>query len=257
MRRFLIIMFLPILLIFLYACGSGSDAEDVRAEEIEERDFSASNIQHIIVDTENGNIQSSIWTDTSIHIVLEKWATGDGEAEAIRNIDDIELSITEDTAISSLSINVDIPDNMTTDYGCNVSINMPATIELDLESANGNIKIEDTEAKAKLRTTNGEIDANNHQGDLDGETSNGAINVDITLPEDGKCELKTSNGNITLSVDLGTSAEIEASTLNGKIEIDNPDVVIDSEENGKIEAEIGDGDGDIDLETLNGNIYIR
>ncbi|MFC1714492.1 DUF4097 domain-containing protein [Candidatus Poribacteria bacterium] len=254
MRRLSVIVLLPF---FLYACGSSSDDVDVREERIESRDFSSSQINKLRIDTENGSIQNSVRTDGLINVVLEKWATGSNSAEADRNIDDIEVSITEDTASGLLNIEVDVPDNTETDYGCSISVDIPAAMELDLESLNGGITIADTTGKAKLKTLNGKITVRNHSGNLDGETSNGEIDVDIMLPDEGECKLKTSNGSITLSIPDTTSAEIEASTLNGKIEIDHPGVMAEKVEDKEFKGEIGDGDGDIELETLNGNIVIK
>jgi DUF4097 and DUF4098 domain-containing protein YvlB len=253
MRRFIAITLLPFL---LYACGSSPD-EEVREEKIESRDFSSAQIHTLRIDTENGAIQISPGSDDSIHVVLEKWATGSDSAEAMANLDDISISIVEDTASESLSIDVDIPDNETTEYGCNVSVDIPASIDLDLESLNGAVTIADTEGNAKLRTLNGKVVVSNHRGNLDGETSNGEIDVDIVLPDEGECRLKTSNGNITLSIPSTTSAEIKASTLNGNIEVEHPDVTIEKMEDKEFEGEIGDGDGDIELEALNGNIVIK
>jgi len=252
MRKFSVIMLVAFL---LYACGSSS--EDVREVETESRDFSTSQIQKLKIDTENGNIENFALGDDEIHVVLEKWATGNDAEEARSNIDDIKVSIEEDNSSRSLNIDVEIPNSATTDYGCNISADTPASVELDLESRNGTITIEDSEGKTKLRTSNGKIIVKNHRGDLDGETSNGEIDVEIILPDDGKCKLKTSNGTITISIPSSTSADIKASTSNGRIEVDHPDVEIDEVDDKEFKGKIGDGDGEIELETMNGNIVIK
>ena len=45
--------------------------------------------------------------------------------------------------------------------------------------------------------------------------------------------------------------------MNGKIEVEHPDVSASKIEDKEFKGEIGDGDGDIELETLNGNIVIK
>ena len=252
MKKLSFIILLPFL---IFACG-GSD-ENVREESVESRDFSPASIQKLKIDTENGNIQAIAKAGDSINITLTKWATGSDSIEAKKNIDDIEVSINEDTGSQILDIDIDVPDNTTADYGCEVSAEIPASMEMELESLNGAITIVDTEGKAKLKTLNGRIAVANHRGDLDGETSNGGIDADVILPDDGECILRTSNGSIVLSIPGSASAEIEASTLNGRIEIDHPGVLIDSMENNEFRGEIGGGEGYIKLEARNGNITIE
>jgi DUF4097 and DUF4098 domain-containing protein YvlB len=170
---------------------------------------------------------------------------------------------------------VNTPNRPGTNYGCSISLDLPASLLLDLKSSNGAITvlesqnsvecstsngaitIEDTNGNVKLKTSNGEITARNHYGELDAKTSNGTIDADVVLPEGGDCFLKTSNGKIYLSVPEETSAMIEASTSNGGIEIDNIALTVISMEKKKdLKGKMGDGDGEIRLETSNGSIRI-
>jgi len=255
MKKCLIIIFLPF---FLYACAE-EDKDDVRAEVEESRDFSSSQMQKVEVKNVNGSVESSVWDDDSIHVTFEKWATGDDKDDARENIDDIEISISEDTASGVLRIDVDMPSSYAEepDYGCNVFLNLPSSLSLDLESSNGDIEIQGTEANAVLETSNGEITAKNHSGELSGLTSNGEIDVDIALPSQGECILKTSNGDITLSISNTTSATIEASTSNGEVEIKGLDVTETERKKTKFMGTMGDGEGVIELQTSNGNIHIE
>ena len=157
-----------------------------------------------------------------------------------------------------LSIDIDVPVSKEVDYGCDVSLNLPSSLPLALESTNGDIAIEDTEADVTLKTLNGEIKAKNHYGQLSGSTSNGDIDVDIVLPNQGDCMLKTSNGNIALSIPGATSAMITASTLNGVVEVDaDLDVTATKKEKTELKGRIGAGAGAIELESANGNIAIE
>jgi len=251
MRKCIVIVFIPL---FLYACGA---SDEVRVEKTESREFSSSQIREIELKTENGVVKGNARSGDSIYVVFDKWATGNDREDAEDNLKDIEILITEDTASEVLIIDVDIPDNTTIDYGSDVSIEFPASTELELRSSNGSITIEDTDGDAKLRTSNGKITVRNHYGNLDGETSNGEIDVDIVLPDDGDCKLKTSNGNIVLSIPGSTSADIEASTSNGEIETRSLDFDNVESTDREFEGKMGDGDGDIELETSNGNILIK
>ena len=265
-------MLLPL---FLHACVTVDNVDnDVRAVKIESDDFPASQMQKVEVKTRNGSIESDVWDDDSIHVVYEKWATGSDKQDAEDNLEDIEVHVEEDAASGVLSIDVDMPNRPGTNYGCNVTLSLPASLFLDLNSSNGAIMvqnsqngldcstsngaitIEDTAGNAKLKTSNGKITVGNHYGELDGGTSNGEIDADVVLPEGGNCFLKTSNGKITLSLPDETSAMIEASTSNGGIEVEDLVITIISMNDKEFEGKMGDGEGNIDIETSNGSILI-
>ena len=272
MKKILVIVLLPL---FLYACSSTDITDDDgRAEKTETEDFASSGIERVEVRTENGSIEVSAWDENSIHVVFEMWATGLDKQDAENNLDDIDISIS-DTDSDVIYIDVDFPNREGIEYGCDVSVELPASLSMDLESSNGNIivlkskggiecftsngdiRTEDTEGDAELKTSNGKVIVENHYGGLEGRTSNGEIDVDIILPESGRCILNTSNGFIDLSIPKDTSAEIQASTTNGGIEISGLDITIITMRETEFEGRMGDGSGSIDLETTNGSIFIK
>jgi hypothetical protein len=274
MRKYLIFAFFPF---FLYACTVVGiwDDDNVRVEERETMDFSSSQIQKVEVRTKNGAIESRMWDDDSIQVVFERWATGDYTEEAEDNLDDVEIHVRENTASKVLDIEIESPSRTGASYGCNVYLDIPASLFLDFQSSNGSIgvlesqngvkcstsngaiTILDSEGSAELRTSNGMIKVENHYGKLDAETSNGAIDADVVLPRYGQCELKTSNGAITLSIPDGTSAMIDASTSNGRVEIRGLDVDVIRMEKKGFNGKMGTGEGDIGIETSNGNILVK
>ena len=269
MGKYLIITLLPL---FLHACVTIDN--DVRAVKVESDDFPAPQMQKVEVKTRNGSIESDVWDDDSIHVVYEKWATGSDEQDAEDNLKDIEVRVEENAASGVLSIDVNMPNRPGTDYGCNVTLSLPASLFLELDSSNGAITvqnsqngmdcstsngaitIEDTAGDAKLKTSNGKITVGNHNGELDGKTSNGEIDADIVLPKGGNCFLKTSNGKITLSLPDDTSAMVEASTSNGGIEVEDLTITIITMEKKEFEGKMGEGEGNIEIETSNGAILI-
>jgi DUF4097 and DUF4098 domain-containing protein YvlB len=274
MKKYLVFAFFPFL---LYACTVVGvwDDDNVRIEERETMDFSSSQVQKVEVRTKNGAIETRVWDDDSIHVVFEKWATGDHTEEAEDNLDDIKIHVRENTTSEVLDIDIQIPSRTGVHYGCNVYLDIPSSLFLDFQSSNGAITvlesqngvkcstsngaitILDTEGHAELRTSNGMIKVRNHYGELDAETSNGAIDADLVLPRYGQCQLKTSNGAITLSIPDETSAMIEASTSNGRVEIRGLDVDVIRMEKKGFNGKMGRGEGDIGIETSNGNILVK
>ena len=273
MGKISIFFLLPLLLDSCVVIDLSDD--NVKFEKREIKNFSISNLSKLKVRNENGDIESRAWDEDYIRITFEKSATGRDKSDAEENIRDIKIDIYEDTDPKTLVVYVKTPKFTGTSYVCNVILNVPNSIYLDLESSNGSIivegsnngincetsngsiNIQDTEGDANLTTSNGKIIVKNHYGEIYGKTSNGEINVDMVLPEKGKCVLKTSNGTITLSIPATTSATIEASTSNGKIEIVNLDVSIIKIGKSELKGEMGKGEGYINLETSNGRILVK
>lgn len=278
MKRFLILALGLVLMPLVFgACSVNFDGiDDFRAEKVQSMDFSTSNMDKVVVNTENGRVESNVWNKDSISVMFKKWATGGFDGNAEDNVNNIEINVIEDRNSGVLDIEVDFPRHFGTNYGCDIYINLPADLHLDLktsngamqvtgstngfkcDTSNGEIVIEDTEGYADLRTSNGKISAINHYGDIYGKTSNGAIDAGVVLSDRGECILKTSNGKIKLAIPQTTSAMIEADTSNGKIEIDDLNVrTIEMNKNKtSFVGRIGSGRGSIDLETSNGKITI-
>jgi hypothetical protein len=274
MKRYLLVFLLPFL---LYACTvSDPWNDDFRMEESQTKTYSSSQIEVVKVETQNGSIESTVWNDDSIHVVFDKWATGHDIEDAEDNVDEIKIRTSRNSASGTLIIDVDFPPNFFGEsYGCDVSLNLPASLALDLESSNGSIAVwetqgdiechtsngsitlQNTEGHAELTTSNGRIDVENHYGELNGRTSNGAVDADIVLPRQGECVLKTSNGAINLAIPDSASAMMEASTSNGKVEVSGLPVSIIKMEKTEFRGKLGGGQGNIDLKTSNGTIRIR
>lgn len=274
MRKYLILALLP--LVFSACTVSLDGIDDFRADKVQSMDFSASNMRKVIANTENGRIESNVWDKNSINVMFKKWATGNDDKDAEDNVDDIDINIVEDKNSGVLNIEVDFPHHFGTSYGCDIYIDLPADLYMDLRTSNGDVEvvgstkglkcdtsngrivIENTEGYADLRTSNGKITVIDHYGDINGKTSNGEISADVVLPERGECILKTSNGKMNLSIPQSTSAMIEADTSNGKIEIEDLDIeTIEMNRNRtSFVGQIGSGKGNMDLETSNGNITI-
>ncbi len=273
MKKFPVIVLLPLLFSSCVVVDLSDD--DVKFEKREIKNFSVSELSVLELRNESGDIESETWDEDYIQITFEKSAIGRDRNDAENNIKDIKINIYEDSDTKTLIIDIKTPKFTGINYRCDVFLNIPASIYLDLESSNGSItvkdskngldcktsngpiSIQDTEGDANLTTSNGKIIVKNHYGEIYGKTSNGEINVDMILPEKGKCILKTSNGNINLSIPTTTSATIEAKTSNGKIEIANLDMIIIKIGKSELRGEMGKGEGYINLETSNGKIFVK
>jgi hypothetical protein len=97
--------------------------------------------------------------------------------------------------------------------GCSFEILTPDARGADIQSTNGAIRIENLGGNAVLRTSNGNITAQSHEGGVDASTSNGGIHLNGI---GGEVVAESSNGNI--AIDGGRGAA-RAKTSNGSIKV--------------------------------------
>lgn len=154
-------------------------------------------------------------------------------------------------------------------------IRIPNTWEVFVNNINGSVTITSINNLVNLSSTNGDshikeiygnvtsvlINGNmclwNIKGDLNGHLTNGNINSQLFLPESGECKLQTVNGEINLSIPTSTSAFFSAEVQNGTISLKNITIHTSQSTKRSITGILGDGEGKIDLHTVNGNISVN
>ncbi|WP_056728003.1 DUF4097 family beta strand repeat-containing protein [Agromyces sp. Soil535] len=137
------------------------------------------------------------------------------------------------------------------------TIDVPAGVDVSGSTSNGAIKLRAV-GEVDVETNNGRIELEDVAGGVQAETSNGRIDG-RDLSGDG-VRVSTSNGAIELS--LGEPQDVEASTSNGAIEVTVPPDsyrVLTDTSNGSTEIGVpNDPDGafTLDLRTSNGSITV-
>ena len=121
------------------------------------------------------------------------------------------------------------------------------------------------------RTVNGEVEAQNLQGDVNAETVNGKIQISTSGKAQARtvngnivatCSMKsaalsTINGSITLETPSLTNAAFQAETRNGAITTDFRIAGHRSLSSRRIGGRYGNGSREIKLKTVNGSIQLR
>jgi hypothetical protein len=135
---------------------------------------------------------------------------------------------------------------------------VPHRSDLDLETLNGGIRIEDVHGRIRFGATNGGISLAGLGGDVQGHTTNGGIRLalDGTTWDGAGADVRATNGGIVLTVPEGYSARLETGTTNGGLQIDFP-VTVQGRLNRRIEVTLGDGGPPIRAVTTNGGVAIR
>lgn len=135
---------------------------------------------------------------------------------------------------------------------------VPVSSNLELETLNGGISIEDVSGRIDFRATNGGIRLSGLSGDVSGSTTNGGLRVELSGNRwDGAgLDVRTTNGGVKIYVPEDYSAQLESGTVNGSVRIDFP-IMVQGRIDRRISTTLGSGGVTIRAVTTNGGVVIQ
>lgn len=140
------------------------------------------------------------------------------------------------------------------DVKVDFTIEVPAGVELDAVTVNGDIEILDLSSSVEAVTVNGNIQVETN-GAATATTVNGSIEARVGRLSDD-LEFTTVNGGVTVTLPSGTAANVEATTVNGSIETDFPITIRGRWGPRSARGEIGGGGPTLEITTVNGSITL-
>lgn len=142
-------------------------------------------------------------------------------------------------------------------YEVEYELSVPRRLEAEIDNINGNVSVSAMDDDVDVENTNGNLTLEEIVGNASATTVNGNVEAEVTMPLGGEISLRATNGNLTLDIPVSTSAVVLATLANGSITTSN--LPMDDAESTptSLTLVLGNGDGDIDLQTTNGNILIR
>lgn len=251
------------------------DGYDYDASEPFSYEIPVTGQARFIIDNVNGSIEIIGISETGVvNISGIKTVKSTKSTEHARShLSNISIEINDD--LGEISIATHQPGN--SQKGCNhqvkYHIEVPSTWLVTAEQTNGRIAINSIANDIAAKTVNGDLTVENClgainvdtangsiqlidvSGSINGEVTNGRIQADISLLQPD-CRLSTTNGPITLGIPADTSAKLSARTMNGSIDLSRLKIASASTSRKKVEGILGEGEGVIDLKTVNGNIDI-
>lgn len=230
-------------------------------------------IDKVSVTIVNGYVEIDTGSDATLEIDIEERIKAPNENEAEELADQIDVVARR--VGSEMIVEIDYGDayHLRKHFACNLEIDLPARVDLEVETTNGKIVIAKMEGNVHAETTNGsiELDACGRDaelgstngritvgavgGDIETWTTNGGITIDEAA---GDVRASTTNGGIECRLDLQRGCTITASTTNGRISDSLPSG-FDAEYNRRrthLDGRYGDGGNRIQLRTTNGSIRI-
>jgi DUF4097 and DUF4098 domain-containing protein YvlB len=123
-------------------------------------------------------------------------------------------------------------------YIINYTITLPRNMDININGVNGHIILDEIQGNVFVNLINGNIDG------------------EVSLPPGGTINMNLINGNMVLNIPENTSAQIGAKTINGSVSAANLEIQNRIETSNSLTGTCGDGDGEIFLNTINGNIMV-
>ena len=143
----------------------------------------------------------------------------------------------------SIAYVIEVPDGVDVNGStANGSIRLRAVGEVDVQTNNGRIELEDIAGDVQVETSNGRIDGRDLNGDgVRAVTSNGAIQLELGTGQD--VEARTSNGGIRITVPEGDTYRVTADTSNGRT-----DIGVANDADGRFSLELHTSNGPITVD---------
>lgn len=143
------------------------------------------------------------------------------------------------------------------DVQVDFTVRVPAGIRFYGHTANGDLEAEGLESDVRATTVNGKVEVST-TGFAEASTVNGSIVCRLGSNQfDSDVEFETVNGSITIEIPEGLNADFRASTVNGSINSDFDVVVVGKFSPRSLRGRIGDGGPELRMSTVNGSIRLQ
>ena len=257
----LLVTFLTLLFILTSCDLTDSNSDDVSNTDHEAKaefsyDIPIENQVELDLEAVNGSVHISGKSDiTSVRIWGERKVSSESVSDAQEHLNYLQVEVTEgEERISVKTVQPNQSNGRS--YVVDYYIYLPPNWNLMVIQVNGEIEVNNSTGETSIQNVNGNIQLNNITGNIVSSLVNGNINGTISLPQEGICYLSTVNGVIQIAIPGETSAEFLAQVVNGSINV--TDLVLNnmSSSSQKLSGTLGNGDGDIDLSTVNGSIDV-
>ena len=139
---------------------------------------------------------------------------------------------------------------------CGVTLTVPSGFVCKIEEAVGNANVSDLDSVLIIENAP-VVDLKRHNGSCQISGGTGNNSPELSLPENGYCRVNVNTGNILLKIPASVSASVYAKSLNGVVSQKGLTIAVDEQSSGFLSGKLGLGNGEIRLETNQGNIQIE
>ncbi len=236
-----------------------------------DRSFSWSGVipegRRIMIKNINGPIEVERTSGSRVEVTAEKrWRRGDPEYVRIE-----ERKIGDEVLICALwgeearcdengirSQRNDRRNNRNTDISVHFVVRVPQGVRVDVSTVNGGLEVTGVTSEVRAGTVNGSITARSAGGPVRAKTVNGSIDVSMgSVDRADDLEYETVNGAITIELPASFGAQLELSTVNGRVSTDFPITISGTISPKRLRGTVGDGSTRLRASTVNGSVSLR
>jgi len=192
------------------------------------------------------------------NIAIEAWDQPKAEVTVIKRGSDNAGRVYFKNTANSLSLRTVVTSG-SNQKDFRYQVKLPKNMgRIDLESANGTVRLTNVNGQIFVETANGSIELNDVAGVSRIRSANGKITGTLTEASSGPMEISVANGRIDLTLKSSFDADLEASTVSGNISVDDQlgiavqRGVVGARASGKI----GSGGQPLKLASVNGSIKV-
>lgn len=148
--------------------------------------------------------------------------------------------------------------NNSNDVSVHFVVRVPDGVRVDVSTVNGSLQISGVTTEVAATTVNGQIVARSAGGPVRASTVNGSINIAMgSLGTASDLEYETVNGSVTLELPADFGAQLELSTVNGRVTTDFPITVVGTLSPRKLRGTVGNGAAHVKASTVNGSVTLK
>lgn len=126
-----------------------------------------------------------------------------------------------------------------------------------IKTKNGDVVVTDTRANFTVNTVKGDVTMTNVTGKtMTVDAVTGDIRVDISETVDGTVSFRTVSGDIDCSVPDQCNCRVSMNTVRGAV-LSSIELEDSAKEQGRATGRLGEGIGNLDLSTVNGDLLLR
>jgi DUF4097 and DUF4098 domain-containing protein YvlB len=261
-------------------CGGGGGSSDdgqVWVEESFSHEVAVDTHDRILIQTMGGSIEiTGSPTANSVTVEGERRVGSKTKEDAEKHLELLEVEVTDQEP--EIMVETVQPKRANgRNYEVDYRITIPQNLEIYATQVGGPVFIDSITSPVSVSLINGDIDFIEISDSTVANVINGQILGQVTLPLDGTIELSTLTGDIDCEVALPLGGTIDMTVLDGDINLDIPEDTSATFEAGvtdgiieliqlvlhnqvrtphSLTGRLGDGKGDIRLETGNGDIIV-
>jgi len=144
------------------------------------------------------------------------------------------------------------------DVSVHFVVRVPDGVRVDVSTVNGGLEVRGVTTEVRANTVNGSIRARSAGGPVRAKTVNGSIDVSMgSVGRADDLEYETVNGAITLELPANFGAQLELSTVNGRVTTDFPITISGTVSPRRLRGTVGDGATRLRASTVNGSVTLR